>query len=81
MLVVKLSYVFWALSSEVGSRHQEQNREDGKAQNGKHMTGWVGLLQFSLHTIKRALSQGGGGEGEMRGLHRNIYLYNLIYYL
>jgi hypothetical protein len=28
----------------VGSRHQEQNRDAVKAQNGQYMASWVGLL-------------------------------------
>uniref|UniRef100_A0A6N2KY11 Uncharacterized protein n=1 Tax=Salix viminalis TaxID=40686 RepID=A0A6N2KY11_SALVM len=31
--------------SEVGSRHQEQNREGGKAQSGQYIASWAGLLQ------------------------------------
>jgi len=37
---------FGASGSEVGSRHQEQNREDGKAQSGQYMASWAGLLQI-----------------------------------
>ena len=54
---------FEASSSEVGSRHQEQNREGGKVQNGQYTTGWAGLLQlvlwntFSLyHTFIKLIS-------------------------
>jgi len=36
---------FGALGSEIGSRNQEQNREDGKAQSEQYTVGWVGLLQ------------------------------------
>jgi len=39
---------FGASGSEVGSRHQEQNREGGKAQSEKYMTGWIGLLHCSF---------------------------------
>jgi len=37
---------FGASSSEVGSCHQEQNHEGGKAQNGQYMASWVGLLHL-----------------------------------
>jgi hypothetical protein len=30
----------------VGSRHQEQNREGGKAQSGQYTTCWAGLLHW-----------------------------------
>jgi hypothetical protein len=33
-----------ASGSEVSSRHQKQNRKDGKTQNEEYMTGWAGLL-------------------------------------
>jgi hypothetical protein len=39
----KINYIE-ASGLEVSSRHQEQNREDGKAQNEEYMTGWAGLL-------------------------------------
>jgi hypothetical protein len=35
---------FGTSGSEMGSRHQEQNREDGKAQSRQYMAGWAGLL-------------------------------------
>jgi len=38
---------FGTLGSEVGSRNQEKNREDSKAQSGQYIAGWVGLLQLS----------------------------------
>jgi hypothetical protein len=37
---------FGASGSEVGSRHQEQNREGGKAQSGQYMADWAGLLHL-----------------------------------
>ena len=37
---------FGASGSEVGSRHQEQNREGGKAQSGQYMASWAGPLQL-----------------------------------
>ena len=40
---------FGALGSEVGSRHQEQNREGGKAQSGQYTAGWAGLLHLLLN--------------------------------
>jgi hypothetical protein len=36
---------FGASGSEVGSRHQEQNREGSKAQREQYTTCWAGLLQ------------------------------------
>ena len=33
---------------EVGSRHQEQNREGDKAQSGQYMAGCVKLLQYGF---------------------------------
>jgi hypothetical protein len=30
----------------VGSRHQEQNHEGGKAQSGQYMADWAGLLHL-----------------------------------
>ena len=30
----------------MGSRHQEQNREGGKALNEQYMAGWAGLLHL-----------------------------------
>jgi hypothetical protein len=39
---------FGALGSDVGSRHQEQNREGGKVQNGQYMASWAGLLHFCI---------------------------------
>jgi hypothetical protein len=30
----------------VSLRHQEQNREAGKAQSGQYMEGWAGLLHL-----------------------------------
>jgi ABC-type uncharacterized transport system permease subunit len=40
---------FGASGSEVGSRHQEQNREGGiKAQNRQYMAGWAGCYKLSF---------------------------------
>jgi hypothetical protein len=54
---------FGASGSEVGSRHQEQNREGDKVQKRQYTTGWAGLLQlvlwntFSLyHTFFKLIS-------------------------
>jgi len=53
--------LFGVSCSEVGSCHQEQNREGGKAQSRKYTTCWAGLLQFQTqlfsgpHNIKRNL--------------------------
>jgi hypothetical protein len=38
----------------VNSRHQEQNREDSKAQSRQYMASWAGLLQKPT-TIKLSL--------------------------
>ena len=38
---------FGASGSEVGSRHQKQNREGSKAQSGQYMASWARPLQFS----------------------------------
>jgi hypothetical protein len=40
----------------VGSRHQEQNREGGKAQNGQDTTCWVKLLQYISQRIQNDVS-------------------------
>jgi hypothetical protein len=37
---------FGASGSEVSSRHQEQNREGGKAQSGQYTACWAGLLHL-----------------------------------
>jgi hypothetical protein len=37
---------FGASGSEVSLCHQEQNREESKAQNRKYTACWAGLLQF-----------------------------------
>ena len=44
MLTLTSKTRFGASGSEVGSRHQEQNREGGKAQSGQYTTGWAELL-------------------------------------
>jgi hypothetical protein len=36
----------------VGSRHQKQNREGGKAQSGQYMASWVRLLHY-VNTPKK----------------------------
>jgi hypothetical protein len=36
----------------VGSRHQKQNREGGKAQSGQYMASWVRLLHY-VNTLKK----------------------------
>jgi hypothetical protein len=38
---------FGASDSEVGSHHQEQNSEGGKAQNGQYTAYWARLLQIA----------------------------------
>jgi len=37
---------FGASGSDVDSRHQEQNREGGKAQSEQYMASWAGLLHL-----------------------------------
>jgi len=37
---------FGASDSKLGSRHQEQNREGGKAQSGQYRACWAGMLQI-----------------------------------
>jgi hypothetical protein len=39
---------FGASGSDMGSRHQEQNREGGKAQSKQYMASWAGLLHFCI---------------------------------
>jgi hypothetical protein len=46
VLVVTCHTCFGASGSNVGSRHQEQNREGVKAQNEQYIASWVGLLFF-----------------------------------
>jgi len=47
---------FGESGSEVGSRHQEQNREGGKAQNGQDTACWVKLLQYISQRIQNDVS-------------------------
>jgi hypothetical protein len=37
---------FGASGLEVGSRHQKQNREGGKAQSGQYTACWAGMLHL-----------------------------------
>ena len=46
VLVLTCYTRFGASGSEVSLRHQEQNREGGKAQSGQYMAGWAGLLHL-----------------------------------
>jgi hypothetical protein len=43
----------------VSSRHQEQNREGGKAQNKQYTTGWAGLLHLVSESRMTHLKVGG----------------------
>jgi hypothetical protein len=46
VLVLTCCTRFGASGLEVSSRHQEQNREGGKAQSGQYTACWAGLLQY-----------------------------------
>ena len=50
---------FGASGSEVGSRHQEQNREGGKAQSGQYMASWAGPLHVVSEPRTARLKVGG----------------------
>ena len=50
---------FGASGSEVGSRHQEQNREGGKAQSGQYMASWAGPLHLVSEPRTARLKVGG----------------------
>jgi hypothetical protein len=50
VLVLTCRTCFGALGSYVGSCHQKQNRDGGKAQSGQYMVGWAELLH---HPIKK----------------------------
>jgi hypothetical protein len=40
----------------VDSRHQEQNREGGKAQSGQYMASWAGLLHIDTFTVDNTVA-------------------------
>lgn len=87
VLVLTCHTRFGALGQK-GSRHQEQNREGGKAQSGQYITGWAGLLETQcLHNLQSLQLQFGISIGRYHGdstwtleeqIERTFSLYNFF---
>jgi outer membrane biogenesis lipoprotein LolB len=61
---------FGASGSEVSSRHQEQNREGGKAQSGQYTTCWVGLLHLVSELVLTCCTYFGASGSKVSSRHQ-----------